>query len=301
MNYLIRNTLLKNYRAIAPKDKQQLITNRYEVAKNKQGQVTGYDFKTYNNKKLLPKEDALYIGYSKTVDPTVNKGVMAPQELQPLINGTVKAFAETISVQIDAIVKKLSGVGSVGTLVRDDGTLKLGEAFAGQLIKTGVRKNTVNFEGYTVKQHPDGHDYYMPVLFIEEKELQELLRQLRPIKQAADESNADNRKPYINALRSLVGTLTGSGQMDPDKITQQDIMNMIGGLNVQSGSIKGPSLNELNSPAVVPNHEYLAIIQDFSTKVDELDMISKSEDYRKRYAKDFNGECFYWIPVDKLP
>lgn len=302
MNYLIRATMLRNYRAVVPKDKQHLITTRYESIKNKQGKDTGYNFKTYNNNKVLRSEEALFVGYSRTADPSLNNGIMPPQELQPLVNGTVKAFEETIRNQIDLIVKKLNGVGSVGSLVREDGTIKLGDAFAGQLIKTGVRKNTVNFEGYTTKQHPDGVDYFMPVLFIEEKELQELLRQLRPVKQAADESNAENRKPYITALRSLVATLTGSGQsLNDDKITQQDIMNMIGGLNVQSGSIKGPSLNELNNPAVVPNHEYLAIIQDFSTKVDELDIISKSEDYRKRYAKDFNGECFYWIPVDKLP
>ena len=78
-------------------------------------------------------------------------------------------------------------------------------------------------------------------------------------------------------------------------------MNMIGGLAVDNRAAKGPTLDELNNPHIVSNEEYLSIIQDFVKKVEELRVIANSEDYRKRYAKDFNGECFYWIPVEKLP
>ena len=63
----------------------------------------------------------------------------------------------------------------------------------------------------------------------------------------------------------------------------------------------GPTLDELNNPQAVSNEGYLSIIIDFSKKVEMLRNIANSEEYRKRYAKDFNGECFYWIPVDRLP
>ena len=84
-------------------------------------------------------------------------------------------------------------------------------------------------------------------------------------------------------------------------LTQQDIMNMIGGLAVNNSASAGPTLDELNNPQAVSNEEYLSIIIDFSKKVEMLRNIANSEEYRKRYAKDFNGECFYWIPVDRLP
>ena len=84
-------------------------------------------------------------------------------------------------------------------------------------------------------------------------------------------------------------------------MTQQDIMNMVGGITVDTGSLQSYTLDELNNPNVVDNATYKSIIDDFSKKVEELRNIADSKYYRDRYAKDFNGECFYWIPVDRLP
>lgn len=298
MNYLIRNTMLQNNRkmvedpAIASKINVTYEPLSKSGAKGNNFYATNTDVKN------------LYIGYNCVTDPSVNNGIMPPVVLKELINGTIKDFAATVQSQLDILVKRMSGVAPANSLVKSgDGTVSVSQAFADKILGKGIKQNAVvNFAGYTSKTHSSGRDFFKSVLFIEEKELQELLRVLEEVKRAADDSNAEYRKPYIDALRALVGSLTGSlSDATSSRMTQQDIMNMIGGLAVDNRAAKGPTLDELNNPHIVSNEEYLSIIQDFVKKVEELRVIANSEDYRKRYAKDFNGECFYWIPVEKLP
>lgn len=298
MNYLISRTMLQNNRKwVENAEEAKKIGWAYKELKK--GDSKGYDFYAKGT-----NEPNLYIGYNCVADPSINSGIMPPYVLQTLINGTVKDFAATIQTQLDILVKRMSGVPQASSLVKQgDGTVNITGAFADKILEKGIKSNAVvNFAGYTKKLHSSGREFFKPVLFIEEKELQELLKELELVKMAADRSDADNRKPYINALRALIGGLTGSlSETTSSKMTQQDIMNMIGGLAVNNSAAAGPTLDELNNPQAVSNEEYLSIIIDFSKKVEMLRNIANSEEYRKRYAKDFNGECFYWIPVDRLP
>ncbi len=299
MNYLIRNSMLRNYKKYitTENDKSRVAVNFANVT-DAQNRKIGYEFSVVSDGKLLNEDQTLYIGASRNVHPDVNGGKMPIEELQPLIDKAVKDFREIIQNQLDLLVSKMNQVDNPlvtnGTFVTD--------AYVNAKIKE-VGNKTVNFVGYTRKTHSSGHNYWAPVLFIEDKELQELLKMLEPVKQAADQSQVDYREPYIAALRALVASITGMNASDPtiSKMTPQEIMNMAGGITVDVGSLQSYTLDELNSPDVVDNPTYKSIIDDFSKKVEELRYIADSEDYRKRYAKDFNGECFYWIPVDRLP
>ena len=295
MNYLIYNTMLQNNRKWFTDPTTASNVKIQFKPLSKVAAASGNDFYAAN-----VNESNLYIGYNCVADPSVNGGKMDTKVLERLITGTVQDFAQTIQNQLKILV---AAPHRKNSLVKA-GDVDLAEAFRDKLLgKLGIREDaTVNFTGYTRKTHSSGRDYFKPVLFIESRELEELLRVLEVVRQAADESNAGYRKPYIDALRALVTSLVGSqGASQMDKMTQQDIMNMIGGLNVASKSAQGPTLDELNNPHIVNDNEYLSIIQDFARKVEELRYIANSEDYRKRYAKDFYGECFYWIPVEKLP
>ena len=295
MNYLIRISMLRNY---------QKYVNKIGVGISKveeAGKDVGLEFPVTIDGKPIKEDETLYIGKSRYVRPE-DGGKMPAEALRPLINETVKDFRGTIQKQLDILYAKMNNSAPTNALVKNDGTVSLGDEFANKLIKT-VGNRTVNFAGYTRKTHASGHDHFKPVLFIEDKELQELLRMLEPVKQAADNSQFDYREPYIKALKALVASLTGRKAEDPliQDMTVQDIMNMAGGITVDVGSLQSYTLDELNNPEVVSNNDYQGIVGDFSKKVEELRYIADSEYWRERYAKDFNGECFYWIPVDRLP
>lgn len=292
MNYLIRNTMLQNNRKYISSPEAAAKINVTYVPLTENG-AKGNKFYAKNT-----NINDLYIGSNCVSDPSVNNGIMPVNVLTKLITGGVADVAAAIQKQLDLLVSPQNALVKPG-----DGEINLGEAFVKKMLGAGIGQGAVvNFSGYTRKTHSSGRDYFKPVLFIEEKELQELLRMLEPVKKAADESNAEYRKPYIDALRALVAGLTGSlSDATLSRMTQQDIMNMIGGLNAANKAAQGPTLDELNDPRIVPNNDYLAIINDFVKKIEELRYIANSEDYRKRYAKEFNGECFYWIPVEKLP
>ncbi len=303
MNYLIRNSMLRNYQKyITPENGKSRVAVNFANVTDAQSRKVGYEFPVTINGVRIKDEEILYIGTSRSVHPDVNGGKMPAETLQPLINETVKDFRGTIQKQLDILYAKMNNSAPIGRLAINDGTVSLGDEFANKLIKT-VGNRTVNFVGYTRKAHSSENDHFKPVLFIEDKELQELLKMLEPVKQAADQSQFDYREPYIKALRSLVASLTGMRIEDPaiSRMSVQEIMNMAGGITVDVGSLQSYTLDELNSPDVVDNGTYKSIIDDFSKKVEELRIIADSEHWRKRYAKDLNGECFYWIPVDRLP
>lgn len=296
MNYLIRQSMLRNYQKNVSTDKKSRISVGFAQVKDAQNRKVGYEFPIIVDGKRIEEEENLYIGTSRNMSPDVNGGKMPAEALQPLINETVKNFRGTIQKQLDILINKING----GQL-DPNSTFIVSEYVKAKIKEVGNR--TVNFAGYTRKTHKSGYDYWKPILFIEDKELQALLELLEPVKQAADNSNVDNREPYIKALRALVASLTGVRADDPSiqKMSVQEIMNMAGGITVNVGSLQSYTLDELNNPEVVSNEDYMGIISDFSRKVEELRYIADSEHWRKRYAKDFNGECFYWIPVDRLP
>lgn len=305
MNRLIRLSKLRNYQKYFNSAAGGTrVGVGFSNVTDSQNKKIGYDFPVTVDGKPITAEQTFYIGTSRGVDPGINGGRMPVEALQPLINKTVKEFAKTIQTQLDVLTKKMLGMsGPVNPLVNNDSTISLEDAFANKLLKSVGNNRTVNFVGYTRKTHSSGYDHFKPVLFIEDKELQELLKKLEPVKQAADQSQVDHRAPYIEALRALVAGLTGMSASGTDikNMTQQDIMNMVGGISVDTSSLQSYTLDELNNPDVVDNPTYKSIIDDFSKKVEMLRNIADSQDYRNRYAKDFNGECFYWIPVDRLP
>jgi len=256
---------------------------------------TGYE--TVNDYK-----SDLYVGSHSY---TGQNKVMSADELTRRIEGTISLFAKSIDYQ-----KGLIGAAadSDASWMRPDVDLpedvainkeylkrRLGDKFFDQLSNSGA---FLSFKGYTKKSDASGRKYYKPVIFISSDEFTALIERLRPVNDAAV-SAANDREPYINAMKALTQSLLpGISNDEMNSMGVKEVMGLVSGLNEASASLKGHTILEISSPKAVPNAEYQSLVNDFKTKFRSLQRI-KASPYK--YVREVNGVKYYWIPIEDLP
>ena len=142
-----------------------------------------------------------------------------------------------------------------------------------------------------------------PVIFISSDELNTLILRLAPVNDAAQQLLADpnaDRSPYIRAMKALIQIMIPEDATDErmNRMTYNEIMELVSGLNESANALKGYSLAELASPEAVPHAEFVSLVSDFNRKFRNLQRI-RSQHYK--YAKTENGIKYYWLPVEDLP
>ena len=131
-------------------------------------------------------------------------------------------------------------------------------------------------------------------------EFQELLKRLSKVYEVAATQQYRDRTPYIDAMKALVRSLVpGISDADMAKLSNGDITAMIGGLNESAEALRRYTIEELSNEQIIPLSKYMAIVDDFKTKYENLSNIKSSKTYK--YVKEFNDAKYYWIPIDKLP
>ena len=155
------------------------------------------------------------------------------------------------------------------------------------------------FQGYVRKTHQSGRKYFKPVVFISSDELNLLLDRLEPVNDAAVAMSND-RKPYIDALKSLVQVMAPEGYTDDviSKMNVKQVMARISGLNEAASALKGRTIQEIASPRAVTAAEYAKLVEEFKRKYEGLRRL-KSQPYK--YTRTFNGLKYYWLPIEMLP
>lgn len=227
---------------------------------------------------------------------------ISPDVLATLMKNTIKDYSEKVQEDIDRIVAEMSGGPSSGF----KGDSNSQEAIAYRMNQEYIKKifgnaspngELVGFTGWTEKSHA-AREVYKPVLFISSEEFDELLLRLKPVCDVARNSSSDDRKPYVDALKQLLKSMTqGLSDADMANFSISEIMQMIEGLHETSSSMAF-TIRDISDPGKVTPAQYRRLVAEFARKYQNLTHI---KDGMYKFVRDFNGAKYYWIPIEDLP
>jgi hypothetical protein len=246
----------------------------------------GYDLVT-------DSEHQFYVGTTRFAK--IGEDMPAGQ-LSALIRKNLNLFKQALVDQIDVIFDANVTNQHDQESVIDANFLrsKVGDKIY-DLIK---RSNSlVSFAGYTLQKDASDRDYWKPVIYISNDELTTLIDRLQPVNNAA---KLNDRKPYVDAIKALIRSMVPDiTPAEMDSKSSQEIMNLITGLNVSTTTLKGPTLVQIQDPKAVDQASFLAIVNNFQKKFNNLKNIKKDNTYK--YSLEINNTKYYWIPVEDLP
>ena len=153
------------------------------------------------------------------------------------------------------------------------------------------------FQGYTDKVDTNQNlEYWQPIVYISSDEFAQLMEKLQPVMSAA---NTGNRKPYVDAMKELTRSMIPD--ITPKEMDEKDvkeIMALVSGLNVKTGSLGGRTLIQIQDENVVKQDEFDGMIADFQNKFRKLKKIREN---KYDFSIERNKTTWYWIPVEDLP
>lgn len=263
------------------------MTVKFEVTKD------GYELKNDVN-------SILYVG---THNFPYRTNVMEADKLTSLMVSAIKYCSQSVHHQIDAMRGTLEGAFMPNTT---EISQKLDEQFVKQQVGEKVseylkKTNSLSgLSGYT-KRKISERNIFKPVLFISSDELMGLIERLAPVNDAAVLA-ANDRKPYIEALKALLKSMLQDPSVTDETLNQKDyreIMNMVSGLNEASGALKGQyTIEEIANPKIVKPDVYKSLVSDFTRKFRNLQKLVRS---KYKYTRNINGVKYYWLPLEDLP
>lgn len=286
MSDLITNNVKEQYGRLNTGNKIRIEFDRHPAG-------IGFDVKNDN-------ESNFFIGsmrFAKNLEQNMN-----PAQLSNLIEGNIGSFATAIQKQIDIINSNIekgqtSFVGSDKASSNSFDEAFLIDRMGKELYQEFKKKNTdMTCTGYAKKADTQNRPYWKPVVFLSSDELQNLMTRLRPVYEAAD--NSEDRRPYYNAVKGLLQAMLPD--ISDDELNDMDISEAskrIAGLNEASAAVKSYTLAQLLEPRAVPNNVFIGLVNDFKTKFERLQRIGA--EYKYSYVN--NGNRYYWIPIEDLP
>lgn len=254
--------------------------------------------------RLINEDDNLFVG---SLNFPRQGGEMPTSKLSSLIQESIIYCSEMVQKQINLV--DLSLLSGFANSSNSEGFSKFEEAFVRSKLgddryEAAQRAGAMfAFKGYTPKKHKSDREFYKPVIFISSDELNTLIERLAPVNAAArpllSDPNAD-RAPYIRAMKALIQIVIPDEASDErmNRMTYDEIMQLVSGLNVSAEALQGYSLVDLASPEVVSHAEFAGLISKFNQKFRLLQRL-KTQPYK--YSKTMSGVKYYWLPVEDLP
>jgi hypothetical protein len=166
-----------------------------------------------------------------------------------------------------------------------------------QIAEIKKSNSLMAFQGYTDKKEANQNlEYWQPIVYISSDEFAQLMEKLQPVMSAA---NTGNRKPYVDAMKELTRSMIPD--ITPKEMDEKDvreIMALVAGLNVKTGSLGGRTLIQIQEENVVKQDEIDGMIADFRNKFLKLKKIREN---KYDFSVERNKTTWYWIPVEDLP
>ena len=258
----------------------------------------------------MAKQSDLYVGAHKyaTTGTEISADV-----LTDLMTQTIRTYSASVQHQLDLLIQGVQEPESVAFTADVDkvddavGMIQLNNAWLKNILGDEAFKSTkgnlVSFRGWTAKKDDADYEFFKPVIFISVQEFDELLMRLKPLKIQASKTSSSDRKPYVDAVKGLLGTMApGMSAQEMDAKSIDEVMNMISGLNAKSVTLsddQSPSLQQISDELAVSAADYRTLVSNFERKYDILTQLKSSTEYK--YFREFNGAKYYWIPVEFLP
>lgn len=274
-------------------------------------------FPSMKGKKVISKMNSTKDGYTFVPDNStgatffyashryVQNGEMASAKLEELMRTAFTYVQETVTKSEDVVINASTIIDAFekgedgGTFTQIDYDFlvnKLGKEYVESLKK---QNTTISFKGYTPKKETSSdREYYKTVIFISQEEFNTLMIRLKDL-YAVAQAKSNDRAPYVKAMKALIqGMIPGISDAEMQQKDINEVMRLISGVNVQTGTMKTYTLAQVASTAAVKPAAYLSILNDFKIKYQKL-MSIKSNPYK--FVRKFNGATYYWIPTEDLP
>lgn len=143
-------------------------------------------------------------------------------------------------------------------------------------------------------------DLYAYTLLLDAKEYIEVLRKLKPVYEASvrGDASSDTRAQYVDAMKALVLALTGGNAGDVGKMTNEDIMKMLFGINIKRPGIAAYPLEEIVDKKKVSDDKFLELASRLELSYRQLQKYYKSSTYK---IKVNNNNFIFWVPLEYIP
>ena len=254
----------------------------------------GYDFDA-----KVGKAQNFYIGSTRNADLGKQMDVA---KLYDLVKNSYMQFDDAIQAQMDVtsraeeVIRETAEAG-VSTTSSMEMRLLEGIFTPAQIAEIKKSNSLMAFQGYTDKVDANQNlDFWQPIVYISSDEFAQLMEKLQPVMSAA---NTGNRKPYVDAMKELTRSMIPD--ITPREMDEKDvkeIMALVAGLNVKSGSLGGRTLIQIQDENVVKQDEFDGLIADFQNKFRKLKKIREN---KYDFSIERNKTTWYWIPVEDLP
>lgn len=153
----------------------------------------------------------------------------------------------------------------------------------------------IGYTGYTKKRYND-RNIWMSSVFFTHEELSNLVSGLQPLYDVARTPKANDRKPFLDAVRKSIEKMAPGTDLKVDNI--DEILKRAMGINEPTPILKYRVLDVLDNQKV-SDMEYRAILSTFKMNYEHLRGIVQNNTYK--YKMKYNNITYYWIPVQEMP
>lgn len=143
-------------------------------------------------------------------------------------------------------------------------------------------------------------DLYAYTLMLDRSEYTEVLKRLKPVYDASikGDASSETRSKYVDAMKALVLALTGGSTKDIGKMTNEDIMKMLFGVNIKRPGIAAYPLEEIIDKKKVSDDEFLELAMRLENSYNQLNKYYKSTDCKINLG---GNNTIFWVPLEYIP
>lgn len=247
----------------------------------------------------VDKNHNFYIGSTRNAELGHQMDVA---KLYDLVKNSYMQFDDAIQAQMNVVSSVediIRETAEAGVSTNSSIEMKLLEGIftPAQIAEIKKSNSLMAFQGYTDKKDTNQNlEYWQPIVYISSDEFAQLMEKLQPVMSAA---NTGNRKPYVDAMKELTRSMIPDiTPKEMDEMDVKEIMALVAGLNVKTGSLGGRTLIQIQDENVVKQDEFDGMIADFRNKFLKLKKIREN---KYPFSVERNKTTWYWIPVEDLP
>lgn len=144
-----------------------------------------------------------------------------------------------------------------------------------------------------------GFDQYEYTLMMDASEYNAVLKKLKAVCDATITGASDDaRANYVVAMKALVLAMTGGDTGEVGKMSNEDIMKMLFGINIKRPDTSKYTLDEIIDKKKVSNDEFLDLSGKLERSYNSLNKYFRSTKYK---IKVNDNNYIYWVPLDYIP
>lgn len=251
------------------------------------------DHSGMNFKNSKDAKDILFMGEHRYA---LSGSEMSAHHLKNIMSQTIGGYKTKVQKLLNEIYE-ITKTGPIidGGKPGDPNQWDMTDEFLNKRFLGSKVSGLIGYTGWTYKTKNE-RNIWMANVFFTHEELSNLITGLQPLYMIALNSKADDRAPFLNAVKECIAKMAPGTDLKNANI--DEVLRRIMGINELTPILKHKVVDVLDNQKV-SNAEYRAILSDFKMNYEKLRSIVQNKTYK--YKFDSNGVTYYWIPVQDMP